>query len=221
MTALAWARPDALWLLALVPLFAVSGVWLGVHRGRFTAAALLLRLAVVTLLVVGLAEPLIASGSSAGGAVFVVDRSASVAEAQDTADRWLEEALTATAFSMHPSAAEDAAAALDTLRAAGIPCQIVEAEIEEQYVPEHREYQVMVPNGFSLQATSVLDKEIYNPRLEIEWRTHLESLTDTQFRAMSPDSLCAGFLDRAERLRRIYQEEVARRRAQSRAAEVG
>ena len=58
-----------------------------------TAAALLPRLAVVTLLVVGLAEPLIASGSSASGAVFVVDRSASVAEAQDTADRWLEDRL--------------------------------------------------------------------------------------------------------------------------------
>ena len=134
---------------------------------------------------------------------------------------WLEEALPATAFSMHPSAAEDAVAALDTLRAAGIPCQIVEAEIEEHYAPGHREYQVMVPNGFSLQATSVLDKEIYNPRMEIEWRTHLESLTDTQLRALSPDALCAGFLDRAERLRRVYHEEVARRRAQSRAAEAG
>jgi hypothetical protein len=134
---------------------------------------------------------------------------------------WLEEALTATAFSMHPSAAEDAAAALDTLRAAGIPCQVVEMEIEEEYAPGHREYQVMVPNGFSLQATSVLDKEIYNPRMEIEWRTHLESLTDDQFRALSPDALCAGFLDRAERLRKVYQEEVARRRKQSRAAESG
>jgi Ca-activated chloride channel homolog len=95
MTSLAWARPDALWLLALVPLFVVTGVWFGVRRGRFTGAALLLRLAVVILLVVALAEPLVASGSSAGGAVFVVDRSSSVAEAQDAADGWLEQALVA------------------------------------------------------------------------------------------------------------------------------
>ena len=93
MTSLVWARPDALWLLALVPLFAATGLWLGIRRGRLTRVALLWRLAVVTLLVVGLAEPMLASGSGAGGAVFVVDRSGSVAEARDAADRWLKDAV--------------------------------------------------------------------------------------------------------------------------------
>jgi Mg-chelatase subunit ChlD len=94
MSMLVWARPDALWLLALVPLFALAGWWLGTRRGRLTPASLLLRLAVVTLLAITLAEPLVASGAGAGGAIFVVDRSASIAdEARDGADRWLDDAL--------------------------------------------------------------------------------------------------------------------------------
>jgi Ca-activated chloride channel family protein len=96
VTSLVWARPDALWLLALLPLFAVTGIWLGIRRGRLQPVALVWRLAVVTLLAVGLAEPLIASGSASGGAVFVVDHSASIdAEAHDAADRWLTDALAA------------------------------------------------------------------------------------------------------------------------------
>jgi Ca-activated chloride channel family protein len=96
MTTLVWARPDALWLLLLVPLFAALGFWLGVRRGRLRPAMLLWRLAVVLLLVVGLAEPLVASGASSGGVVFVVDRSASIdAGGADSADRWLNDALAA------------------------------------------------------------------------------------------------------------------------------
>ena len=69
-----------------LPLFAVTGIWLGIRRGRLRRVALVWRLAVVTLLAVGLAEPMIALGSATGGAVFVVDRSASIdAEARDAA----------------------------------------------------------------------------------------------------------------------------------------
>ncbi|MDF3041769.1 MAG: von Willebrand factor, type, partial [Thermomicrobiales bacterium] len=96
MTTLVWARPEALWLLLLVPLLAVAGLWLGVRRNRLRPAALAWRVAVVALLAIGLAEPLLASGAGAGGAVFVVDRSESIgAEARDMADRWLEDALAA------------------------------------------------------------------------------------------------------------------------------
>jgi Ca-activated chloride channel family protein len=96
MTTLVWARPEALWLLLLVPLLAVIGFWLGVRRNRIRAAALVWRTAVVALLAIGLAEPLLASGAGAGGAVFVVDRSESIgSEARDVADRWLEDALAA------------------------------------------------------------------------------------------------------------------------------
>lgn len=94
MNSLVWARPDALWLLLLLPLFAAAGYWLGVKRGRLRPLSLLWRIAVVTLLVIGLADPLVASGASSGGAVFVVDRSASIAaQATDVAERWLADAL--------------------------------------------------------------------------------------------------------------------------------
>jgi Ca-activated chloride channel family protein len=96
MTSLVWARPDALWLLVLVPVIAATGIWFGLRRGRFSKVALGLRLLVVALLAIGLAEPMLASGSGAGGAVFVVDRSDSIGEsARDTADRWLQDTLAA------------------------------------------------------------------------------------------------------------------------------
>src|SRR3954469_6198156 len=96
MTSLVWARPDALWLLLLVPLMAITGIWFGLRRGRFSRMALVLRLLVGALLAIGLAEPMVTSGSSAGGAVFVVDRSESISEAAwDTADRWLQDSLAA------------------------------------------------------------------------------------------------------------------------------
>jgi Mg-chelatase subunit ChlD len=57
---------------------------------------LLLRVMVVVLIAIALAEPLLASGTGSGGAIFVVDRSASVAgDARDGADRWLDDALSA------------------------------------------------------------------------------------------------------------------------------
>ncbi len=94
MSALVWARPAALWLLLLLPFFAATGYWWGVRRGRLRGSALFWRLIVVALLAVGLAEPLIASGAGTGGAIFVVDRSDSVAgPSADAAEGWLEDAL--------------------------------------------------------------------------------------------------------------------------------
>jgi Mg-chelatase subunit ChlD len=82
--------------LLLVPLLGITGIWFGWRRRRFSKVALGLRLLVVALLAIGLAEPMLASGSGAGGAVFVVDRSDSIGEAaRDTADRWLQDTLAA------------------------------------------------------------------------------------------------------------------------------
>jgi hypothetical protein len=69
----------------------------------------------------------------------------------------------------------------------------------------------MVPGSFSLQATSVLDTAIYNRRLEDEWKTQLESLSDEEFQSVNIDAACAGLLDRVERLRKAYKRETARR----------
>lgn len=91
---LTFARPEALWLLLALPLFAAVGVWLGVRRRRLPRAALALRLAVVALLALAIAEPLLASGANAASTVFVVDRSRSLADdANSAANAWVGDAL--------------------------------------------------------------------------------------------------------------------------------
>jgi len=108
--------------------------------------------------------------------------------------------------------AEEAYAAL---QAAGIPCRVETHTIESEPIPaeSRTEHQVVVPSGFSLQATSVLDKDVFNPRMELDWKTHLESLTDEQLLLLNADVICAGLLDRAARLRKAYAAEVRRRSA--------
>jgi Mg-chelatase subunit ChlD len=91
---LTFARPEAFWLLAALPFFALLGLWLGVRRRRLPRGAVALRLAIAALLVVSLAQPLLTSGADAAGTVFVVDRSRSVAD--DTAaaaNAWIGDAL--------------------------------------------------------------------------------------------------------------------------------
>ena len=51
--------------------------------------------------------------------------------------------------------------------------------------------------------------------LEAEWRSHFEALTDAQLRALTPDVICAGLADRIARLKRAYNEELARRARRS------
>jgi hypothetical protein len=134
-------------------------------------------------------------------------------ESPEKAD-WLENAFPATTFSEWGSGAVAAAEARDALLAAGIPSQVTEHEIDpsdEPVSPRHREYRVMVPGSFSLQATSVLDIAIYNRHLEEEWKTQLESLSDEEFQSLNIDAACAGLLDRVERLRKAYKREAAQR----------
>ncbi len=69
----------------------------------------------------------------------------------------------------------------------------------------------MVPAPLTLKATSLLDKEIFNPQIEADWRIHLESLTDTELAALNPNVICAGLFDRIARLKKSYNDEVSRR----------
>jgi len=134
----------------------------------------------------------------------------------DEDDSSLEKAFTVTTFSGTASGPAEAADARGALLAAGIPCEITEHEIDpgEDPVPlPYKEYRVMVPDALSLQATSVLDTAIFNGRLEADWKTQLESLSDEELAALNVDALCAGMLDRVERLRKAYRSEVARRSA--------
>ena len=129
----------------------------------------------------------------------------------DEADpSWLEGAACVCTFTNAPGSDSqfDAAEARDAIEAAGIPCHIaLEATGEER----RSEYRVLVPASRTLEAMSILDRDVFNARLEAEWTAHLAGLSDSELRALSPDLICAGLLDRAERLRRAYEDELARR----------
>ena len=73
------------------------------------------------------------------------------------------------------------------------------------------EYRVVVPAGMNLEATSVLDKEIYNAEIEAEWRNHFAVLTDEEFFGVNKEILFGSLEDRIERIRRAYDDEVSRR----------
>jgi hypothetical protein len=119
-----------------------------------------------------------------------------------------DEPFVATTFS-DPA---DVVEAMKALEAAGIPCQTDVVENDEHYVPRNTEHRVLVPNGLALPATSILNRDYYNQRMEEEWKLQFSSLTDEQLTQLNPDLLVAGFLDQAERLRRAYNEERRRRK---------
>jgi hypothetical protein len=122
---------------------------------------------------------------------------------------WLEGAACVCTFTNAPGSDSqvDAAEARDAIEAAGIPSHITLEEIEER----RSEYRVLVPASRTLEAMSILDRDVFNARLEAEWTAHLAGLSDSELRALSPDLMCAGLLDRAERLKRAYEDEVGRR----------
>ena len=90
---LAFARPDALWLLLLLPAVAALGWWRGVRPGRLSRSELGLRLVKVALLAATLAQPLVETGAGRSSTVFVVDRSQSLApETAGAAANWVNQA---------------------------------------------------------------------------------------------------------------------------------
>ncbi|MCX6620403.1 MAG: hypothetical protein NTY38_04880 [Acidobacteria bacterium] len=132
---------------------------------------------------------------------------------------WLEEAGCACMFADAPGrpAASDAAGARQILLDAGIPCHLAAERLEApdaRTAPghEHYEYQLMVPGKRVLEATSVLDKDFFNEEIEARWKAHFEELSDPDFRDLELRTLLAGYLDRVERLKRTYEDEVVRRK---------
>jgi hypothetical protein len=132
-------------------------------------------------------------------------------EAEGEADPdWLESASCACSFQAgagNSPYADEAQRACEILRDAGVPSQVV---------AEHSEtgpdlLNVMVPGPLHLKAASLLDRDLFNEEMEETWRTHFAELSDDELGALDPDILCAGILDRAERLKRIFQEEKERR----------
>ena len=127
---------------------------------------------------------------------------------------WVDSAACACSWVASPGTnhAPDAEHAREVLQAAGIPCHL---SVRRPDSDQHESYEVLVPGALTLVATSVLDKEIFNPELEADWRAHFEGLSDEELEALDPDAICAGLLDRVDRLTRVYEEEVARRNGEA------
>jgi hypothetical protein len=126
---------------------------------------------------------------------------------------WLEDATCARSYAMLPGgSAADAGDAPDALVAAGIPCHISVKNFNPNDPKPQYYYCVMVPGARNLEAASALATAIDNPKEEEMWRAHFEELSDEGLRVLKFDAICAGLRDRLARLKRAYDDEVARRK---------
>jgi hypothetical protein len=55
------------------------------------------------------------------------------------------------------------------------------------------------------------EREMFNQEFESGWREYLETLSDDELSAITPQSALCGLFDRVERVTRVYNEEIARR----------
>ncbi len=130
---------------------------------------------------------------------------------------WLDDAAEVFSRYDRPGSlpADDIADARDALEAAGIPCylELHEEQEEKSNAPQstHR-WRLLVPGKLNQRATSVLERDIFNPEFESEWKALLETLSDEDLRGMKPEIAFCGLLDRLERVTRVYAAEIARRR---------
>lgn len=136
---------------------------------------------------------------------------AAVAADQETEveSDWLESAACACSFGPQDTADLDQACGI--LDTADVPYQISPRDQEDSQGQPYQIQDVMVPAPWLLLALSVLDREMFNERQEADWRGHLAELSDEDFATIHIDDLTAGMLDRVERLKRIYADELARR----------
>jgi hypothetical protein len=128
---------------------------------------------------------------------------------------WLDQAWCARSFEAFGgnNSAADVDIARDVLEAAGIPCYLA---LYEEDPPRGipiplREYRLMVPSAQSLEAASLLDEDLFNSEMEAEYQTHFQEMADEDLRTLDVETLTAGLLDRVERIRKAYREEMDRR----------
>ncbi len=129
---------------------------------------------------------------------------------------WIEDAAEVYSQYIHrhgSEPAEQAATARDTLIAAGIPAylEMCEDPPDAAHAEPVRRWRVLVPGNLNLQATSVLECEIFNRDFEVQWRAHLGALSDDELQQASPEIAFGGLMDKLERATRAYDEELARR----------
>jgi len=126
---------------------------------------------------------------------------------------WLDEAAEVYSVVVSPgNSAEDAASgARDVLEAAGIPCHLELSETPEEKIPPTQRWRLVVPGNFNMQATSTLERDLFNQEFEAGWKGYLEVLSDDELLEGSPETILCGLFDRIERVTKAYEEEVARR----------
>lgn len=128
---------------------------------------------------------------------------------------WLENAAEVYSMVVRPgqSQTDEIAGACDVLKAAGIPCYADLSESSEDRSAPQTDYRwrVMVPGKMNLRATGILERDLFNPDFETEWKAHLEELSDQDLRLMNPPFAFCGLFDKIERVERAYDEELARR----------
>lgn len=151
------------------------------------------------------------------GAADLENSAEAVTDDSDSADRpdWLEEAAEVYSQYIHHAGmpARQALRAHDVLVAAGMPAfmEMREEPPAEAHAEPARRCCVLVPGELNMQATSILEIEIFNKDFEVEWRAHLGSLSDEELGSANPQIAFGGLIDKVERATRAYDEELERR----------
>jgi len=112
------------------------------------------------------------------------------------------------------SGADLASKAQAALHAAGIPSHLRVSEDPDtgySHVPQ-KLLEVLVPVKFAIHALSILDRDLLNSRFEAEWREQLAMLSKEDLVFLDPVIFCAGLTDKVDRMKRIYAEEMAKRK---------
>jgi hypothetical protein len=128
---------------------------------------------------------------------------------------WLEDAACTWSADIYPDSdhMSTGAEVQTALRDAGIPNRIVVKPPEPKPPSAPRSlYCVMVPGDLGSRAVSVVERKVFNRMAEAEWRSQLQSFSDAELRALNPEDSWGALLDRAERMKRAYLDEIARRK---------
>jgi len=127
---------------------------------------------------------------------------------------WLEDA--ACSWSAYVSTNVDyigtGAEVQTALKEAGIPSRIVIKPPEPEPSTPRSLYCVMVPGDMGTRACSVVERKVFNRMAEAEWRSQLQAFSDEELLGLDPQDFWGALLDRAERMKRAYLDEVARRK---------